>query len=134
VQSEPGADRAARDPADQREHPNGAHRLVQRILDLVPGDGRVHGEVSMTAPAQLADRLHRSVDVGEHGQDTRGRRWVEDRGQRVYELRDTLALPRCGGGSTSFTSDIEAPGEYFSTKRNHMKTRMKLPKLLGQSV
>src|SRR6266480_8069132 len=41
VQRDPGADSAARDPADQREHPHGAHRLLERILDLVPGDGRV---------------------------------------------------------------------------------------------
>src|SRR3989475_284106 len=53
VQRDPGADGAARDPADQREHPHGAHRLLERILDLVPGDGRVDREDPMARPAQV---------------------------------------------------------------------------------
>src|SRR6266550_738521 len=113
VQRDPGADGAARDPADQREHPHGAHRLLERILDLVPGDGRVHGEVGVAGPAQLGDRVDGGVDVAEHTQHTRRGRRVEDGGQRVRELHDTLAFPRCGAGSTSFTSEIDTVGKFF---------------------
>src|SRR6266850_1786234 len=134
VQREPGADGATRDSADQGEHPNGAHRLLQRVLDLVPGDGRVHGEIGVTAPPQLADRVHRGVEVAEHGQDPRRRRWVEDGGQRVRELHEALALPRWGAGSTSFTSEIDTAGKFFTNKRNHMKNQPKLPAMMPQSA
>src|SRR5437773_9127921 len=134
VQRDPGADRAARDPADQREHPHGAHRLLECILDLVPGDRRVHGEVGVAGPAQLADRVHRRVDVAEHAQHTRRGRRVEDGGQRVRELHDTLALPRCGAGSTSFTSEIDTVGKFFTNNRNHMKNQPKLPAMMPQSA
>src|SRR3989449_1712082 len=134
VQREPGADRTARDPADQREHPDGAHGLIERVLDFVPRDGRVHGEIGMTAPTQLADRVHRRVEVAEHGQHARRGRWMEDGGQRVRELHDTLALPRCGAGSTSFTSEIDTAGKFFTNKRNHMKNQPKLPAMMPQSA
>src|SRR5436853_441951 len=134
VQRDPGADGAARDSPDQREHPHGAHRLLERILDLVPGDGRVHGEVGVAGPAQLADRVHRRVDVAEHAQHTRRGRRVEDGGQRVRELHDTLALPRCGAGSTSFTSEIDTVGKFFTNNRNHMKNQPKLPAMMPQSA
>src|SRR5256886_3209881 len=45
-----------------------SHRLLERILDLVPGDGRVHGEVGVAGPAQLGDRVDGGVDVTEHTQ------------------------------------------------------------------
>src|SRR5436309_7836820 len=134
VQRDPGADGAARDSPDQREHPYGAHRLLERILDLVPGDGRVHGEVGVAGPAQLGDRVHRRVDVAEHTQHTRRGRGVEDGGQRVRELHDTLAFPRCGAGSTSFTSEIDTVGKFFTNKRNHMKNQPKLPAMMPQSA
>src|SRR5438034_4035948 len=134
VQRDPGADGAARDPADQREHPHGAHRLLERILDLVPGDGRVHGEVGVAGPAQLGDRVHRGVEVAEHTQHTRRGRRVEDGGQRVRELHDTLAFPRCGAGSTSFTSEIDTVGKFFTNNRNHMKNQPKLPAMMPQSA
>src|SRR5207249_644602 len=134
VQREPGADRTARDPADQREHPDGAHGLVERVLDFVPRDGRVHGEIGMTAPAQLGDRVHGRVEVAEHSQHARRGRWMEDGGQRVRELQDTLAFPRCGAGSTSFTSEIDTAGKFFTNKRNHMKNQPKLPAMMPQSA
>src|SRR5437773_2881392 len=134
VQHDPGPDGAARDPADQREHPDGAHRLSQRILDLVPRDGRIHGEIGVTGLAQLADRIHHGVEVPEHRQDARRRRWVEDGGQRVRELHEALAFPRCGTGSTSFTSEIDTAGKFFTNKRNHMKNQPKLPAMMPQSA
>src|SRR3989442_7414573 len=134
VQRAPGADGAARDPADQREHPHGAHRLLERILDLVPGDGRVHGEVGVAGPAQLGDCVHRGVEVAEHAQHTRRGRRVEDGRQRVRELHDTLAFPRCGAGSTSFTSEIDTVGKFFTNNRNHMKNQPKLPAMMPQSA
>src|SRR6058998_3692853 len=134
VQRDPGADGAARGPADQREHPHGAHRLLERILDLVPGDGRVHGEVGVAGPAQLRDRVHRGVEVTEHSQHTRRGRRVEDGGQRVRELHDTLAFPRCGAGSSSFTSAIDTAGKFFTNRRNHMKNQPKLPAMMPQSA
>src|SRR2546430_13643400 len=89
-----------------------SHRLLERILDLVPGDGRVHGEVGVAGPAQLGDRVDGGVDVAEHTQHTRRGRRVEDGGQRVRELHDTLAFPRCGAGSTSrseeHTSELQS--------------------------
>src|SRR6267378_5472573 len=134
VEREPGADRATRYPADQREHPNGAHRLLERVLDLVPGNRRVHGEVGMPPPAELADRVDRRVEVTEHGQHAR-RRWrVENRGQRVREFHDALAFPRCGAGRTSFTSEIDTAGKFFTNKRNHMKNQPKLPAMMPQSA
>src|SRR2546422_4646926 len=134
VQREPGADGAARDPADQREHPDGAHRLIERVLELVPGNGRVHREIGLTAPPQLPDRLHRGVEVAEHGQHARRRRRVEDGGQRVHQLHATLALPRWGAGSTSFTSEIDTAGKFFTNNRNHMKNQPKLPAMMPQSA
>src|SRR5256886_7901890 len=125
---------AARDPADQREHPHGARRLLERILDLVPGDGRVHGEVGVAGPAQLGDRVDCGVEVAEHAQHTRRGRRVEDGGQRVRELHDTLAFPRCGAGSTSFTSEIDTVGKFFTNNRNHMKNQPKLPAMMPQSA
>src|SRR2546427_5006113 len=38
VEREPGADGAARCPADQREHPHPAHRLPGNVVQLVPPD------------------------------------------------------------------------------------------------
>src|SRR6058998_2230929 len=122
------------EPADQREHPHGAYRLLERILDLVPGNGRVHGEVGVAGPAQLGDRLHRGVEVAEHAQHTRRGRRVEDGGQLVRELHDALAFPRCGAGSTSFTSEIDTVGKFFTNKRNHMKNQPKLPAMMPQSA
>src|SRR6058998_1997600 len=134
VQREPGPDGAARNPADQREHPNRAHRLLEGVLDLVPGDWRVHREVGVTGLAQLADRVHHGVEVAEHAQHARRRRRVEDRGERVRELHDALALPRCGTGSTSFTSEIDTVGKFFTNRRNHMKNQPKLPAMMPQSA
>src|SRR6266566_4684696 len=134
VQRDPGTDRAARDPADQREHPDGAHRLLERILDLVPRDGSVHSEIGVPPPAELPDRVHRGVDVTEHRQDAGRRRRVEDGGQRVHELHDALALPRRGAGSTSFTSEIDTAGKFFTNKMNHMKNQPKLPAMIPQSA
>src|SRR5207244_2611984 len=62
----------------------------------------------------------------EHSQHTRRGRRVEDGGQRVRELHDTLAFPRCGAGSTSFTSEIDTVGKFFTNNRNHMKNQPKI--------
>src|SRR5207247_9804677 len=35
----------------QREHPHRAHRLAQRVLDLVAWDGRIDGEIRVPARA-----------------------------------------------------------------------------------
>src|SRR5437773_1273859 len=120
--------------AEQGLDLTGARRLLERILDLVPGDGRVHGEVGVAGPTQLGDRVDRGVDVAEHTQHTRRGRRVEDGGQRVRELHDTLAFPRCGAGSTSFTSEMDTVGKFFTNNRNHMKNQPKLPAMMPQSA
>src|SRR5207247_10707227 len=84
--------------------------------------------------AQLRDRVHRGIEVTEHSQHTRRGRRVEDGGQRVRELHDTLAFPRCGAGSTSFTSEIDTVGKFFTNNRNHMKNQPKLPAMMPQSA
>src|SRR2546430_343702 len=129
-----GTPHLLRSPADQGEHPDGAHRLLERILDLVARDGRVHSEIGVPPPAELPDRVHRGVDVTEHRQDAGRRRRVEDGSQRVHELHDALALPRRGAGSTSFTSEIDTAGKFFTNKRNHMKNQPKLPAMMPQSA
>src|SRR5437016_6216982 len=80
------------------------------------------------------DRVDGGVDVAEHTQHTRRGRRVEDGGQRVRELHDTLAFPRCGAGSTSFTSEIDTVGKFFTNNRNHMKNQPKLPAMMPQSA
>src|SRR5213079_3160812 len=100
----------------------------------MPGDRRVHGEVGVAGPAQLADRVHRGVDVTEHRQDAGRRRRVEDGSQRVHELHDALALPRRGAGSTSFTSEMDTVGKFFTNNRNHVKNQPKLPAMMPQSA
>src|SRR5204862_5315084 len=134
VQREPGADGAARDPADQGEHPDGADRLIERILELVPGNGRVHREVGMPAPPQLPDRLHRGVEVTEHRQHARCRRRVEDGREGVHELHEAATFRRWGAGKTSFTSEIDTAGKFFTNRRNHMKNHPKLPAMMPQSA
>src|SRR5439155_7982016 len=100
----------------------------------VPGDRRVHGEIRMTAPAQLADRLHGGVEVAEHAQHARRRRRVEDGGEGVHELHEAATFRRWGAGRTSFTSEIETAGKFFTNKRNHMKNHPKLPAMIPQSA
>src|SRR5947208_7854785 len=85
-------------------------------------------------PAELPDRVHRGVDVSEHRQDAGRRRRVENGSERVHELHDALALPRRGAGSTSFTSEIDTAGKFFTNKRNHMKNQPKLPAMMPQSA
>src|SRR2546427_1962218 len=88
----------------------------------------------MTAPTELPDRVYGGVEVAEHRQYAGRRRRVEDGGERVHELHDTFALPRCGTGSTSFTSEIDTAGKFFTNKRNHMKNQPKLPAMMPQSA
>src|SRR2546425_8511904 len=88
----------------------------------------------MTAPTELPDRVYGGVEVAEHRQYAGRRRRVEDGGERVHELHDTFALPRSGAGSTSFTSEIDTAGKFFTNKRNHMKNHPKLPAMMPQSA
>src|SRR5207247_10993924 len=104
-------------------HADRTDRLVERILDLVPRNRGIDGEVGMTAVAQLADGFHGRVEVTKHAQHTRRRRRVEDRGERVHELHACTALPRVGAGSTSFTSQIESGGTLLAYSRTHMEHR-----------
>src|SRR5205823_1670388 len=53
---------------------------------------------------------------------------------RVRELHACSALPRLGAGSTSFTSEIDTAGKFFTNKRNHMKNQPKLPAMIPQSA
>src|SRR5690242_12963497 len=133
VQGDPGADGAARDAADEGEHPDRAHRLVERVFDLVSGNRRIHGEVGVPAGAESSDRVHRGVDMPEHRQHAGRGRWMKDRGQRVHELHEAATFPRRGAGRTSFTSEIETAGKIFTNKRNHMKNHPKLPAMTPQS-
>src|SRR2546422_1131479 len=105
-----------------------------RSLEFVARDRGVDGEVGVAAFAQLADRVHRVVEMAEHRQHTRGWRRVKDRGQRVHELHTATALLRRGAGRTSFTSEIETAGKFFTNKRNHMKNHPKLPAMMPQSA
>src|SRR5207237_8015596 len=41
---------------------------------------------------------------------------------------------RCGAGSTSFTSEIDTVGKFFTNNRNHMKNQPKLPAMMPQSA
>src|SRR5204863_5999168 len=134
VQREPGADGAPGDAADQREHANRAHGLVERVLQLVARHRRIHREVGMTGGAQPADRVHRRVQLTEHRQHARRGRGVEDGGERVDDLHVATALARLGGGSTSFTSEIDTAGKFFTNRRNHMKNQPKLPAMMPQSA
>src|SRR2546421_2797792 len=134
IQGDPGPDGTTGDAADQGEHADRAHGLVERVLDFVPWNRRIHREVGVAALAQLADRIDGRVQVPEHAQDARGRGRVEDRGERVRELHACTALPRLGAGSTSFTSEIDTAGKFFTNKRNHMKNQPKLPAMMPQSA
>src|SRR3989454_10131397 len=88
----------------------------------------------MTPPTELPDRVYGGVAGPDHRQYAGRRRRVEDGGERVHELHDTFALPRCGTGSTSFTSEIDTAGKFFTNKRNHMKNQPKLPAMMPQSA
>src|SRR5256886_13416718 len=134
VQREPGADGTARNAADQREHADGADGLVERVLQLVARHGRVHGEVGVAGRAQSADRVDGCVQVAEHRQQARRGRRAEDGGGRIDQLHAATALPRLGAGSTSFTSEIDTAGKFFTNSRNHMKNQPKLPAMMPQSA
>src|SRR2546426_3853419 len=88
----------------------------------------------MTPPTELPDRVYGGVAGPDHRQYAGRRRRVEDGGERVHELHDTFALPRCGAGSTSFTSEIDTVGKFFTNNRNHMKNQPKLPAMMPQSA
>src|SRR6266511_2647964 len=140
VERDPRADRAARDAADQREHAHGADGLAEGVLDLVARDRRVHGEVGVPALAQLPDRLHCGVEMGEHAQHARRGRRMEQRAQRLERVRElhTWAArppppPRRGAGRTSLTSEIDTAGKFLTHKRNHMTNQPKLPAMIPQS-
>src|SRR6266704_638430 len=110
---------------------------MPRIVDSAPNKLVISNMITTyggTDPAQLGDRVDRGVEVAEHSQYTRRGRRVEDGGQRVRELHDTLAFPRCGAGSTSFTSEIDTVGKFFTNNRNHMKNQPKLPAMMPQSA
>src|SRR5207248_11450321 len=49
-------------------------------------------------------------------------------------LHVATALARLGGGSTSFTSEIDTAGKFFTNRRNHMKNQPKLPAMMPQSA
>src|SRR3989442_482431 len=134
VERDPGADGAPRDTADEGEHPDRAHGLLERVLDLVPWNRRVDGEVGVAALAELADGIHGRVQVPEHAEHPRSGRRMEDGGERVLELHVCTPLPRLGAGSTSFTSQIETAGKFVTNRRNHMKNQPKLPALIPQSA
>src|SRR5258708_1305545 len=59
---------------------------------------------------------------------------MEDRGERIDELHAATAFPRAGAGNTSFTSEIDTAGKFFTNKRNHMKNQPKLPAMMPQSA
>src|SRR5207302_1790261 len=134
VQREPGADCAPGDAADEREHSHRAHRLVERVLQLVARDRRVDREVGVPALAKLPNRLERRVQVPEDPEHSRCGGWMEDGGQRIDELHAATAFPRRGAGSTSFTSEIDTAGKFFTNSRNHMKNQPKLPAMMPQSA
>src|SRR5204862_7951365 len=122
------------DADDQGEQTDRAPGQVQLFLEFVPWNRRRHREVGVAALAQLADRINGRVQVRKHAQDARGRGRMEDRGERVRELHACSALPRLGAGSTSFTSEIDTAGKFFTNKRNHMKNQPKLPAMIPQSA
>src|SRR5207244_1312282 len=84
--------------------------------------------------AQSADRVDGRVQVTEHRQQARRRRRVENGGERIEHLHVATALARLGAGSTSFTSEIDTAGKFFTNRRNHMKNQPKLPAMMPQSA
>src|SRR5204863_7078199 len=141
-QRQPRADTASRDAADQREHADRAHRRAQRVLDLVPGNRRVDREVIEPPGAQLLDRVERGIEMGEHAEHAGRRGCAEQRRQPERGAQwgppvpppTARACPRRGGASTSFTSEIETAGKFFTNRRNHMKNQPKLPAMMPQSA
>ena len=67
--AEPGG--AAGEAADQREQPHRAHRLVERLLDLVVGRGGIDDQVPVPPGAERPNRVHRGVHVDEGGEHAR---------------------------------------------------------------
>src|SRR5579859_84579 len=138
-QREPGADGAPGDAADQGEHPHRTDGLGQRIFELVARNRRVHREIGMTGLAELLDRRDRRIEVSKHTEHAGFRRRAEElangAGQpQGWTHRDAATLPRRGGGSTSFTSEIETAGKFFTNRRNHMKNQPNEPAMMPQSA
>src|SRR2546425_163734 len=111
---------------------------VEDASQLVPGDGRVAGEVVVAARAQPPHRVDCGVELPEHAEHPRGGRRVEDRAQRGERVGQPHACTardaRWGGGRTSLTSEIDTEGKFFTNKRNHMKNHPKLPAMMPQSA
>src|SRR5213594_3871078 len=133
---QPRADGTTGDAAHQREHPDRAHPLAQCVLDLVARDWRIHSEIGMPRPAQLLDRRDRGIEVREDpeyaGRRRRPKQIVEGLGERHHTCAFDALLR--GGASTSFTSEIDTAGKFFTKSRNHMKNQPKLPAMMPQSA
>src|SRR5581483_10137862 len=86
VERDPRADGATRDSTDQRVGAYGAHRLRQRVFQLMPGQRRVDGKVAVPAALELAYRVYRAVDVTKYAQHARGLRAIEHGARKAGEL------------------------------------------------
>src|SRR5438270_750700 len=129
------AARAARAAHDLRTSHLFCPRAAQQRLDLARPRRLARDE-----DAELVIREARIVGHGpqapraEHRQQARRGRRVEDGGERIDQLHAATALPRLGAGSTSFTSEIDTAGKFFTNSRNHMKNQPKLPAMMPQSA
>src|ERR1043166_5242281 len=105
--------------------------LAERVFDLMTRNRREHREVGVAGGAQLLDRVERRVEEAEDAEHARRRWGVEERGhaqRRTHRVARTW--PRRGGARTSFTSEIDTAGKFFTNRRNHMKNQPKLPAMM----
>src|SRR5688572_5922331 len=108
------------------------------MIELVTRRRRVHRELVELVTAQITDRIHGRIDLGENADDT-GHQCAPP-GNSCSPVTCGCAMPSsrlcsnssgCGclrfGGTTSLSSAIAITGSCLMNSRNHMKNQPKLP-------